>query len=87
MNCGAVTLMTASLAVFFIPPLWRNGSVASTGFNDGRHILMDGKTDRSRLGRIVAIPESEPDNVVADVVRPGGDQFAKAPAVVREQSA
>jgi hypothetical protein len=79
--------MTASLAVFFIPPLWRNGSVASTGFDDGRHILIGRKIGRSRLRRIVAVPEGEPDNVVADVFGPGSDQFAKPPAVVREQSA
>src|ERR1700733_15366296 len=87
MNCGTVTLMTASRAVSLSPPLWRNGSVASTGFDDDRHILMDRKTGRSQLVRIVAITEGKPDDMGTDVFAPGGDQFAKSPPVGREQGA
>ena len=48
---------------------------------------MDRKTGRLQLVRIVTITEGKPDDMVADVFGPGGDQFAKPPPVVREQGA
>src|ERR1700730_13586926 len=81
MNCGAVTFMTASQGDIVCPPLWRNASVASTRLNDDRHTLIAGNGPSGP----VAVAKGEPHDMVANIVRPGGDQFAESPAILGEQ--